>query len=298
MPDDPISERSADLERPLDALSVREIVGVMNRADAGVAERVAEHLEQLARAIEAIATRMRAGGRLIYVGAGTSGRLAQVDAIECVPTFNLPEGMVLAIVAGGRESLERSTEEAEDDAAAGQQAVIAHDVGAQDAVVGISASGQTPFVVGGLGVARERGALTVAVTCNRGTALSRVAHHAVELEVGPEIVAGSTRLKAGTAQKMVLNMISTATMVTLGKTYGGLMVDVQPRNQKLRARALRVVIQATGAMRDEAAAALVGADDDAKVAIVTLSAKCEPARAREVLARAGGSVRRALELSK
>ena len=270
----------------------------MNRADEGVAELVAECLDELGRAIEDIAGRLGAGGRLIYVGAGTSGRLAQVDAIECVPTFNLPEGMVLAIVAGGREALERSTEEAEDDAAAGQQVVTAHDVGAQDAVVGVSASGQTPFVVGGLAAARERGALTVAVTCNRGTALSRVAHHAVEVEVGPEIVSGSTRLKAGTAQKMILNMISTATMVTLGKTYGGLMVDVQPRNQKLRARALRVVIQATGAMRDEAAAALVGADDDAKVAIVTLSAKCAPAHAREVLASAGGSVRRALELSK
>lgn len=298
MPDDPVSERNADLERPLDTLSTRAIIGVMNRADAGVAERVAEHLDELGRAIEAVAARMRDGGRLIYLGAGTSGRLAQIDAVECVPTFNLPEGMVLAIVAGGRESLERSTEEAEDDESAGQQAVAAHDVGARDAVVGISASGQTPFVVGGLGAARERGALTVSITCNRDTALSRLAHHAVEVEVGPEIVAGSTRLKAGTAQKMVLNMISTATMVSLGKTYGGLMVDVQPRNQKLRARALRVVVQATGAMQDEAAAALDGADDDAKVAIVTLSTKCAPAHAREVLARAGGSVRRALELSK
>ena len=298
MLDDPISEKAADLERPLDTLSVREIVGVMNRADACVAERVAEHLDQLGRAIDAIARRIRDGGRLIYVGAGTSGRLAQVDAIECVPTFNLSEGTVLAIVAGGRESLERSTEEAEDDASAGRQAVTAHDVTVHDAVVGVSASGRTPFVVGGLAAARECGALTVAITCNRDTSLSRVAHHAIEVEVGPEIVAGSTRLKAGTAQKMVLNMISTATMVALGKTYGGLMVDVQPRNQKLRARALRVVVQATGVVEIEAAAALGGADGDAKVAIVTLSTKCTPAHAREVLARAGGSVRRALELSK
>ena len=190
MPDTPISERSADLERPLDTLSVRAIVGVMNRADAGVAEHVAEHLDELGRAIEAIAGRLRNGGRLIYVGAGTSGRLAQVDAIECVPTFNLPEGMVLAIVAGGRESLERSTEEAEDDTSAGQEAVAAHEVNKKDAVVGISASGHTPFVVGGLDAARERGALTVAVTCNRGTTLAHGAHHAVEVEVGPRSLPG------------------------------------------------------------------------------------------------------------
>lgn len=298
MPDDLISERVADLERPLDTLSVRDVIGVMNRADAGVARRVAEHLDELGRAIEAISDRVGAGGRLIYMGAGTSGRLAQVDAVECVPTFNLPEGIVLAIVAGGRAALESSTEEAEDDEGAGHVAVTAHGIDAQDAVVGISASGRTPFVVGGLAAARDHGALTVAVTCNRNSPLALVAHHAVEVEVGPEVVAGSTRLKAGTAQKMILNMISTATMVSLGKTYGGLMVDLQPRNDKLRARALRTVVRATGATQDEAAEALSSADGDAKVAIVALSAKCAPAHAREVLARAGGSVRRALELSR
>lgn len=298
MPDDPLTEPAADLERPLDVLSVRDIVGAMNRADARVADRVTPQLDELGRAIEAIVARMRDGGRLIYVGAGTSGRLAQLDAIECVPTFNLPEGTVMAIVAGGRESLERSTEEAEDDSGAGAAAVAACKLDAKDAVVGISASGLTPYVVGGLRAALELGALTVAVTCKPGAELSTIAHHSIEVDVGPEIVAGSTRLSAGTAQKMVLNMISTATMVSLGKTLGGLMVDVQPRNKKLRARALGVVVQATGTKQDEAAAALSDAGGDARVAIVALSARCTPERAREVLARSGGSVRRALELSR
>src|SRR5918996_5561974 len=242
--DDLVTEARAGRD-DLDLLSAREIVGLMNAEDASVAGAVGEALDSIAAAVEGISGRLRAGGRLIYVGAGTSGRLAAADAVECVPTFNVSPERIRAVVAGGDEALWSSLERAEDDAEAGRADLASLDVRAGDAVVAVSASGRTPYVIGALELARSVGALTVAVSCNPRARASDLADHPIEIPVGPEVVAGATRLQAGTAQKMVLNMLSTATMVRLGRTYGDLMVDVKSENEILRARARRVVRLAT-----------------------------------------------------
>lgn len=274
----------------LDLRSTHELVRLINEEDAGVPAAVGAAADALAEAIEAIVERLRAGGRLVYVGAGSSGRLAALDAAECGPTYSSPPGQVVALVAGGAEP----DESAEDDAAAGATDIAAAAVRAEDAVVGISASGRTPYTLAALEAARAAGALTVAVTSVRDSELARAADHDVAVEVGPEVVSGSTRMKAGTAQKLVLNTISTVTMVRLGKTYGNLMVDVQASNDKLRARARRTVGLATGAGEAEVEAAVADADGDAKVAIVAVLLGVDAAIARTRLADAGGIVRRAL----
>jgi N-acetylmuramic acid 6-phosphate etherase len=282
----PVTEAHRPELSDLDIRSTRELVALMNETDAGVAGAVAAAGDELARAIDAIVARLEAGGRLVYVGAGTSGRLAELDAAECGPTFSAPDGQVVAVTIEG--------DAAEEEAEAGARAVAEANVTAADAVVGVSASGATPFTVAGTNEAQSRGALTIAVVCVQDSPLARSADHAVVAIVGPELVAGSTRLKAGTAQKLILNTISTVTMIRLGKTYGNLMVDVRAGSEKLRARARRAVELATGAEPDEADAALAAADGAAKVAIVSLLLGIDAEEARKRLAEAAGGVRKVL----
>jgi N-acetylmuramic acid 6-phosphate etherase len=285
----------ARAERPdYDLSSTAELVELMNREDATVAGAVGGIAAELAEAIDAVVERLRRGGRLVYVGAGSSGRIAALDADECEATFSTEPGRVVALVAGSELSTAEERESAEDDAEAGRRAVEELGVSARDAVVGVSASGRTSFVVEALETARAAGALTIAVVAVRYSQLARSAQHELAAVVGPEFVAGSTRLKAGTAQKLVLNTISTVAMIRLGKTYGDLMVDVRTSNEKLAARARRTVRQATGVSEDEAEAALADAGGSAKVAIVALLAGTDAATARARLERAGGVIRSAL----
>lgn len=279
----------------IDRMNALEIARVMNAEDATVAGAVARELPRIAEAIEGIAARLRQGGRLLYTGAGTSGRLGVLDASECPPTFNTPPELVVGWIAGGPEALTRSIEGAEDSADMGRANAARLGISAADALVGIAASGRTPYVLGAVAHAKERGALTVGLACNRDTPLERAVEIAIAPVVGPEVIGGSTRLKAGTAQKMVLNMLSTGTMILLGKTYGNLMVDVQPTNAKLRRRAVAIVAQATGLPEAEAAALVRASGDEVKTAIVAALAGIDPAAARARLAAVGGVVRAALE---
>jgi N-acetylmuramic acid 6-phosphate etherase len=282
----------------IDLRTTRELVELINDADATVAAAVRRASAALADAIDAIVGRLERGGRLVYVGAGSSGRLALVDAAECGPTFGLEPDRVVAIVAGGPTALATAQEAAEDDAEAGAADVAAAGVGAEDAVVALSASGSTPYVLGAARAARAAGALTIAVVCEEGSELGRLAEREIAVVVGPEVISGSTRMKAGTAQKLVLNTISTVSMIRLGRTFGNLMVDVVASNAKLRGRARDAVALATGAPDDEVDAALAAAGGEVKVAIVSLLAGIDAAGARERLDEAGGAVRRALEASK
>jgi N-acetylmuramic acid 6-phosphate etherase len=289
------SEQANRLSRDLDLRPTLEIVALMHAEDRRMLAAVRPTLPIIAQVVDAVAERMRRGGRLIYLGAGSSGRLGVLDAAECPPTFNAPPGQVTGVIAGGNDALTRSVEGAEDDADAGRQAIADLDVKECDSVVGIAASGRTPYVVAGLGEARRRGALAVALTCNLPAPLAEQADYVLAPLVGPEVVTGSTRLKAGSAQKLTLNMLSTAVMVRLGKTYGNLMVDVRAQNAKLRARARRIVAQACRIGDEEAGAALARSGGEVKVAIVSQLAGCSPQAARDRLARAGGVVRAALE---
>jgi N-acetylmuramic acid 6-phosphate etherase len=284
-----VNDASADIDR----LDAAEIVGLMNGEDQSVARAVREVLPAVTDAVEGIAARLRAGGRLIYIGAGTSGRLGVLDAAECPPTFNTPPGMVLGIIAGGARALTHAVEEIEDRPEAGHADLDAIGVGAGDAVVGIATSGRTPYVLGAMEYARSAGAFTVCLTCNRGSPLAGLTDVAIEPVVGPEVIAGSTRLKAGTATKMVLNMLSTGSMVLLGKTYGNLMVDLRPSNAKLRRRAIRIVQRVTGLDADAALARLRAAGD-VKTAIVSVLAGVPVEEARNLLQASDGSVQGAI----
>ncbi len=248
----PPTETPNPASAAMDTLSALDFARLMNRLDAAVPLAVAEVLPQIAQAIETIASSLAAGGRLFYLGAGTSGRLGVLDATELVPTFSLPPERAIGLMAGGEKALTRSVEGAEDSAAQGRADLLAHAFAAGDVLVGIAASGGTPYVIGGLAYARQVGAPTIAVVCNPGSAVAGAADIAIEVVTGPEILTGSTRLKAGTAQKLVLNMLSTGALVRLGKVYGNLMVDVQPTNAKLRLRAIRIVDEITGLGSDEA----------------------------------------------
>lgn len=288
-----LSTEGARPERAeIDRLPTAELVRLMNEDDRVVPEAVGAASAAIAEAVDAIAGRLGAGGRLIYAGAGTAGRIGVLDASECGPTFNTDR--VLGVIAGGQAAVSEATESAEDDADGGARALEALHLSAADAVVGVSASGRTPYVLGAIAHARSVGALTVGLACNAGSALSAAAELAIEVLVGPEFIAGSTRLKAGTAQKLVLNMLSTLTMVRLGKTYGNLMVDVRVTNEKLRDRATRIVEQAAGVDTAAAAAALDSAGEDAKVAVTMLRAGVGAEEARARLAAADGHLRRAL----
>jgi N-acetylmuramic acid 6-phosphate etherase len=281
----------------LDTLPVASLAELMNDADRTVPDAVRAALPQIVPAIEAIAARMADGGRLIYVGAGTPGRLGVLDASECPPTFNTDPGQVTAIIAGGQIALTTAIEGVEDDAEAGADAVDELAVGPADAVVGIAASGRTPFVLGAVARARAAGALTVGLSCHDGARLSSEVDLPIEVLVGAEVVSGSTRLKSGTAQKLVLNMISTITMVRLGKTYGNLMIDVRATNHKLRKRAQRIVQRITGCSAEDAAAALEAADQEIRIAALMVSRHETAEAATARLEAAGGNLRTALEAS-
>lgn len=279
----------------LDRRSVCELVELMNAEDRTVPEAVGEAREQISVAVEAIVARMRRGGRLIYAGAGTSGRLGLLDAAECGPTFGVYPGQVVGLLSGGPGAALDPAENAEDDSEGGASGVDRIGVTKDDVVVGVSASGRTPYVMGAARRARERGALTVGVACNRPSELGREVDHAIEVATGPEVISGSTRLKAGTAQKLVLNTISTVTMIQLGKVFGDLMVDVRPTNEKLRRRASRIVARAARVPRSEAEQAFQESGGEVKTAIVALLAEVEPDEARKRLERAGGNIRDSLE---
>jgi len=288
-----LSTEGARAERAeIDRLPTAELVRLMNADDAIVPAAVGEAAPAIAAAVDAIVERLEAGGRMIYVGAGTAGRIGVLDASECGPTFNTDR--VMGVIAGGQVAVSTASESAEDHPDSGAQAIAVLGVGAHDAVVGISASGRTPYVLGAIARARVAGALTVGLACNADSELSAAVEHPIEVLVGPEFIAGSTRLKAGTAQKLVLNMLSTLTMVRLGKTYGNLMVDVRVTNAKLRDRATRIVEQVAGVDATAAASALAEAGGDAKVAVTMLRTGTSAAGARERLDAAGGHLRRAL----
>jgi N-acetylmuramic acid 6-phosphate etherase len=278
-----------------DLRSTVELVELMGAEDAAVPSAVAEATGQIAAAVDAIADSLDRGGRLIYVGAGSSGRIAALDAAECQSTFSTPPGKVVALLAGGTDASPLEQEAAEDDREAGRADVAALELRPEDVVVGVSASGRTPYVLAAVERAAASGARTACIVSAPGSALEAAAAYPIVVVVGPEFLAGSTRLKAGTAQKLVLNMLSTISMIRLGKTFGNLMVDVAATNEKLRARVRRIVGAATGASAPEVDVALAASDGDAKVAIVSLLADVGPEEARARLDEAGQSVRLALE---
>ncbi|MBI5956652.1 MAG: N-acetylmuramic acid 6-phosphate etherase [Chloroflexi bacterium] len=278
----------------IDTKSTLEILELINAEDAMVIGAVRAELPNIARAVDVVVERLSHGGRLIYVGAGTSGRLGVLDAAECPPTYNTPPDLVWGIIAGGVPALYSSIEGLEDVPALGEAAVMEAGVSSRDAVVGLAASGRTPFVLGAVKKARELGAATIGIACNRPSPLVELVDIAIVPRVGPEVVAGSTRMKAGTAQKLVLNMISTATMIRLGKVYSNLMVDLKPTNTKLRARARRMIQIVAGVSAEDAARALKEADNEVKVALVMLLGHTDAHQARERLRQARGVVRRAI----
>ncbi len=293
---DLITEQVNPFTQNIDNVSTLEMVRLINQEDARVAAAVAVELENIARVIDAVSARMQRGGRLIYIGAGTSGRLGVLDASECPPTFNTPPELVIGLIAGGAPALTEAIEGAEDDYEQGKREIADLRLREQDSVIGIAASGGTPYVLGGIAEARARGAFTAGITCNRPSKLEEAAQVVIAPLVGPEVIAGSTRLKAGTAQKIVLNMLSTGVMIKLGKTYGNLMVDVQPTNIKLRDRARRIVAQATGLPLPQAADLLETCAGEVKTAIVSHLAQIPPQTARIRLQQANGYVRKALSV--
>ncbi len=271
-----------------------EIVRLMNREDRKVAAAVGRELPAIARAVDAIVAALRGGGRLIYVGAGSSGRMAVLDAAEVPPTFGVPHGAIRAFIAGGRQAVTGAVEGAEDAEHAGVTALRGARVGKGDVVLGIAASGTTPYVLAAMKYARGRGATTIAITSNEHMPLARLAKIAINVEIGPEVLTGSTRLKAGTAQKMVLNMLSTAAMVKLGHAYENLMIDAVLTNEKLQERAVRILMEASGASVSAAEDALRAAGHNMRVGLVMLKLGVNAREARERLAAARGDLRRAL----
>jgi N-acetylmuramic acid 6-phosphate etherase len=287
-----VTEAGGDAAAGYEKRETLELVELMNEADSTVPAAVGTVSADIAAVVDAVAERLRAGGRLVYVGAGSSGMIAALDASECEATFSVPPGVVVALVAGGAAI----ALEAEDDGESGARDVLAIQVGPADAVVGVSASGSTPYVVGALESARAAGAFTACVVAAPYSALGRLVEREIAVVVGPEFLAGSTRLKAGTAQKLVLNTISTVAMIRLGKTYGNLMVDVAAANEKLAGRVRRIVATASGASRQQVDDALEAADGDARVAIVSLLAGVDADTARHRLDRSDRSIAAALEL--
>jgi N-acetylmuramic acid 6-phosphate etherase len=279
----------------IDTLSTIDLLKLFNDSDKSVAEEVEKVLPKVAKAITEITKRMESGGRLIYVGAGTSGRLGVLDASECIPTFSLEDGLVIGLIAGGDTALRTGIEGAEDVLEGSIEDLKKIAFSKKDSLVGIAASGRTPYVVGALQYAKEVGAGSIALSCNLNSELSKYADIAIEVDTGAEILAGSTRLKAGTAQKLVLNMISTVSMINLGKTYGNLMVDLQVSNIKLRDRAIRIIQAATNCDVKKAKDALQESKDQVKVAIVMILLDTSAEKALELLKASGSRVRTALD---
>ncbi len=294
LPTEQILPAAVDLDR----MSSLEIVRLINQEDATVATAVGRALPQIARAIDIVVAGLRQGGRLIYVGAGTSGRIGALDASEIPPTFNTDPRTVQFIMAGGPKALAASTEASEDDTALAIAEMKKRKPGKHDIVLGIATSGRTPFTIAAVEYARRRGARTIALTCNRNSPLERAADFAIVTEVGAEVLAGSSRMKAGTAHKMVLNMVSTGAMTRLGYVYGNLMVNVWTKNEKLVQRAIRILEQATGADHDSASNALEASGNRTPVAVVMLAAGVTRSQAAAALKKSKGNVRHAIALAR
>lgn len=277
----------------LDEMSVHEILTTMNKEDEKVPQAVAKEIDQIEKAVRQVIKAFKSGGRLLYVGAGTSGRLGILDAVECPPTFGVLPDQVQGFIAGGMKAFTKAVEGAEDKESLGEKDMQAIGVTSNDVVVGIAASGRTPYVIGALRYANEAKASTVSISCNKHSQMAALADIAIEVETGPEVLTGSTRLKAGTAQKLVLNMISTASMIGIGKVYQNLMVDVQPTNYKLVERSKHIIMEATGVDYSTASTYFEKAKHHVKTAIVMILLDCSYDKAREKLQQAGGFVRNA-----
>lgn len=290
-----LTEQRNPASETIDRLSTERVLGVINAADTEVPAAVGREIPRIARAVDAIVTAMSEGGRLFYIGAGTSGRLGVLDASECPPTFNVSPGLVRGIIAGGERALAQAAEGVEDDPEAGARDLDAASFCRADFLVGISASGRTPYVLGAVARAKQIGAATAGISCTPDSELSRSVDFPIEPTPGPEVIAGSTRMRAGTATKLVLNMISTATMIRLGYVYGNLMVNVQPTNAKLTRRATRIIQEATGVDEDRAAELLQQSGRSVRTAIVMHNKKINRADAERLLAGAGGRIAEALK---
>ena len=289
-----LSEQRNPNTRHIDALSSLEVVTLLNHEDKQVAFAVEKNLPQIAQAVEHIVAAFQSGGRLVYMGAGTSGRLGVLDASECPPTFGVPSSMVVGLIAGGETALRNAVEGAEDNREAGEQDLRHIHFSRKDVLVGIAASGRTPYVIGGLQYAKQLGATTISLVSNPNAVMSDIADIAITTTVGPEALTGSSRLKSGTAQKMVLNMLTTAAMIRLGKCYQNLMVDVQATNQKLKARAIRIVMQATECDQPTAEQTLFTTHGNAKLAIMMLLSGLDKDQAEAVLTQNKGRLQDAL----
>ena len=286
------TEKRNERSMNLDTLSTEQVIRLMNEEDAVVPKAIEQIVPTIAKAVDAITARFKKNGRLIYIGAGTSGRLGVLDAVECVPTFGVPPEKVVGVIAGGDRAMYRAVEGAEDSPTLGQQDLVALSLTKEDVVVGIAASGRTPYVIGALTYAKEVGAETIALSCNQDAEISTFANIAIEVIVGAEVLTGSTRLKAGTAQKLVLNMLSTASMIGIGKVYNNLMVDVQPTNEKLRVRAVRIIQQATECTEEQAQEAFEQSGEQVKIAIVMILFDQTKEQAEETLVQNQGFIRK------
>lgn len=293
--DDITTEKRLDASKDIDRLPTLDMLRLLNEEDARVPKAVEAVLPAIAEAVEGIAARLQRGGRLIYAGAGTSGRLGVLDASECPPTYGTDPGLVVGLIAGGREAMFVAKEGAEDSEELAQEDMTRLQLAKDDALVAIAASGRTPYALGALKYAREQGALSIALSCSEGSPLAEAAEIAITPVTGPEVITGSTRMKAGTAQKLVLNMLSTGTMVRLGKVYGNLMVDVRATNEKLRARARRIVMEAAGVTAEQATRLLAEAEGSAKLAILMALTGKESTACEVLLAKADGHLREAIE---
>ena len=279
----------------LDQLSIIETISLMNQEDEKVPQAIQAELPTIAKAIDLIVASLNKGGRLIYMGAGTSGRLGVLDAAECVPTFSVSPDLVVGLIAGGEEAMLQAVEGAEDSVELGQEDLRKLELTNKDTVVGIAASGRTPYVIGGLHYANEIGASTIALSCNKGAEISQYSQVAIEVSAGPEVLTGSTRLKAGTAQKLVLNMLSTVSMVQIGKVYQNLMVDVQPTNLKLEERSKRIIMQATDCDYEVASRVFIEANKNVKVAIIMVLTEKSRQDAEDLLTQSNGFIRTAIQ---
>ncbi|MFP3888097.1 N-acetylmuramic acid 6-phosphate etherase [Priestia filamentosa] len=288
------TERRNNQTEELDTMSIQDILRTMNEEDKNVPEAIQKELENVERAVSLVVESFKSGGRLLYVGAGTSGRLGVLDAVECPPTFGTDPGLVKGVMAGGESAFIKAVEAAEDREDLGAEDMKLLNITSNDTVIGIAASGRTPYVIGALRYARERGASTCAISCNKETAISALADVAIEVDTGPEVLTGSTRLKAGTAQKLLLNMISTVSMIQIGKVYKNLMVDVQPTNEKLVERSKRIIMEATGISYEEASTYYDQSKQNIKVAILMVLTNCTVEEALKKLQTSNGFVRQAL----
>jgi N-acetylmuramic acid 6-phosphate etherase len=289
------TERRNSATAQIDRVSTLEMLELINQEDQQVALAVAQVLPQIAAAVDLIAAQLKLGGRLFYIGAGTSGRLGVLDASECPPTFGVETGRVVGLIAGGDTALRNAVEGAEDSPESCVKDLQTHQFGAQDVLVGLAASGRTPYVLGGLAYARSLKAHTVAIACSLNSPIGALAEIAIEPLPGPEVITGSTRMKAGTAQKLVLNMLSTGAMIRLGKVYGNLMVDVQASNHKLIERCKQILCEATGLPRSEAEALLDATGYDVKLAILLAKTGLPLAQATQLLQQAEGYLQRAID---